>query len=99
MGLGAARLGDQGSGTCAGHEPPLAYTTRFTEGSDNVFIDGLAAVVVGDIGTATCGDDTVAKTGSPTVFVNGAPLHRINDVGANKGPYTVTTGSLDVLVG
>lgn len=99
MGQGIARVGDIGTGVCAGHEIPLPYTTTFTEGSENVQINGLPAVVVGDQGTATCGDNTTALVGSPTVFINGKPVHRIGDTGQNLGPYTTTIGSINVLAG
>ena len=99
MGQGITRVGDIGTGVCAGHEIPLPYTTTFTEGSADVQINGLPAVVVGNQGSATCGDPTTALVGSSTVLINGKPVHRVGDTGQNLGPYTATLGSTDVLAG
>lgn len=72
----ACRKGDMSAGHC--------YSPRAnTEGSPNVFINGIPAHREGDYWpTHCCGDschDGVLASGSPNVFVNGKELGRIAD--------------------
>jgi len=93
-----ARVGDIGVGVCPCHEPPLAYTTVFSEtgAATSVKTNGQSQVIIGTIGIASCGHPTTAETGSGTVNAEGSGVHRLGDTGSNCGGYTVTTSSDDV---
>ncbi len=95
-----ARLGD----TCTGHEcfPPRSST----EGSPNVFCNGLPVHRVGDgwaVHTCTHPEvphgshGGVLASGSSKVFVNGQPIGRIGD--AVSCGSSVATGSSNVFAG
>lgn len=88
MSQNAARLGD-----ATGHGGALV------SGSGNVFINGLAAGVVG-VSVAPCallhGAAPVA-CGSGTVFINGSPAARLGDVTGCGAP--IVSGSGDVFIG
>lgn len=87
------------SDTCTGDGcfPPR----QSTEGSGDVFVNGIAAHRQGDAWAEhSCGDSThdgVCTGGSGTVFVNGKPVARVGDdisCGA-----AVAVGSADVFAG
>jgi uncharacterized Zn-binding protein involved in type VI secretion len=93
----AARKGDQGIPHCSGYTIAL--------GSEDVFINGIAAARKGDNstphllpGSPSCPAHTAPiSRGSETVFVNGRPLARIGDPLA--GCTSVSQGSPDVFAG
>ncbi|WP_241086854.1 PAAR domain-containing protein [Candidatus Vondammii sp. HM_W22] len=90
------RLGDQ----CTGHG---CFPSReSTQGSPDVFVNGIAAHRQGDTrsahGCATCAPHGVALAqGSTTVFVNGLPIGRIGDP-VDCGS-SVMKGSSNIFVG
>ena len=93
----AARKGDQGIPHCSG------YTIAV--GSEDVFINGIAAARQGDNATAhqlpggrTCPTHAppIAQ-GSESVFVNGKALARLGD--PLSGCTSIAQGSPDVFVG
>lgn len=93
----AARKGDQGIPHCSG------YT--IDTGSEDVFINGIAAARQGDNATAhqlpggrTCPTHAppIAQ-GSESVFVNGKALARLGD--PLSGCTSIAQGSPDVFVG
>ena len=90
------RIGDIGIGVCPCHKSPVGYVTVFSTGASSVQTNNLTSCIVGSIGIASCGHPTVALTGSPNVFHENSAAHRIGDVGANCGPYTVVSGSPNV---
>ena len=92
------RVGDIGIGICPCHKSPKRYITTFSTGAPSVLTNNLVSCIVGTIGVSSCGHPTVAHTGSPDVFHENSPAHRINDTGANCGPYVVVTGSPDVFI-
>lgn len=94
---GFARIGDIGTGICPHHKTPQPYTTVFASGAETVFINDLGACYIGTIGMATCGHPTIAISGSEDVIVEGIGAHRMGDIGINFGPYTVISGSDDVI--
>lgn len=94
---GIARVGDVGVGVCYWHDEPQYYTTTFVSGAGTVMDNNLVSCVIGTIGHSTCGHNTIALSGSPDVFAENSAVHRIGDVGQNGGPYTVVSGSPDVL--
>lgn len=94
---GVARVGDIGIGVCPCHKVPTPYVTIFTTGASSVLADGSVVCIVGTVGIASCGHPTIATTGSPNVFAENSARHRIGDLGMNCGPYTVSTGSPDVI--
>lgn len=79
--------------------PPRATT----DGSNNVFVNGLPAHRVGDTWPVhTCpaipaSHDSVTVTGSSTVFANGRPLARVGD--SLDCGETIVTGSNNVYAG
>lgn len=90
------RKGDMGSG----HEswPPRPSTA----GSDDVFVNGIAAHRQGDAWAVHCNDVPICHagtlaTGSSSVFVNGKQLGRIGDP-VSCGS-TVVDGSTNVFAG
>ena len=93
----AARKGDQGIPHCSGYV--------IAAGSEDVFINGIAAARQGDNSTPhllpggpSCPAHTAPiSRGSETVFVNGQPLARIGDPLA--GCTAVAQGSEDVFAG
>ena len=93
----AARKGDQGIPHCSG------YTIAM--GSEDVFINGIAAARQGDNstphqlpGSPTCPVHAPSiSRGSESVFVNGTPLARVGDPLA--GCTSVAQGSPDVFAG
>lgn len=89
-----ARIGDM----CTGHGP---YAPRQSlTGSENVFVNGIAAHRVGDTWATHCSvscHDSALGTGSSTVFVNGIPLGRIGD--AILCGSSIATGSDNVFAG
>lgn len=95
MGKGIARLGDIGDGA-DGHNP-----RRNTQGSPDVFVNGIAVHRIGDFWpvhfSGESSHSSVLAEGSITVFANGKGIGRIGDsqnCGAN-----VAQGSLDVFAG
>jgi len=71
------------------------HRTNYTEGSDNVLVNGFGVVRIGD-GTA-CTDK--AKDGSPRVFANKKAIHRLGDPTTghdNFLPNFAATGSHNV---
>lgn len=94
---GVSRVGDIGVGICPCHITPVPYTTVFSTGANSVMTNNLATCIIGTIGIASCGHPTVAITGSPDTFAEGVGHHRIGDMGMNCGPYTVVSGSPDVI--
>ena len=90
----AARKGDRGIPHCSG------YTIAM--GSEDVFINGIAAARQGDNSTAhqlpgspTCPTHAPSiSRGSESVFVNGKPLARVGDT--LTGCTAVAQGSEDV---
>lgn len=96
MGQAVCRLGD----SCTGHGgfPPRVNV----EGSDNVFVNGIAAHRLGDAWivhcdpTPTCHGSTLGE-GSSSVYVNGLALGRIGD--AIVCGSTVAEGSDNVFAG
>ena len=91
------RVGDIGIGICYCHLIPTPYVTVFVTGANSVQTNNLTSCIIGTIGIASCGHPTIALSGSPDVFLENSASHRIGDVGANCGPYTVVSGSPDVL--
>lgn len=102
----ATRIGDGTAGICYVGLPccPHGRAGTNSEGSPNVFINGLAAHRVGDTGSCNCphGGTFQSMSGSSTVFVNGRPLTRISDatvcVNCGQGGSHVS-GSPNVFVG
>lgn len=88
-----SRVGDIGMGRCPAHKSTKSYTTIFTVGSPNVFVNGRPCAIVGTVGMASCGHPTIALTGASIGFVNGSPIHRVGDTGTNPGAYTTMVGS------
>jgi uncharacterized Zn-binding protein involved in type VI secretion len=91
----ATRQGD----TCTGHGafPPRAAT----EGSPNVYINGLPANRVGDAWAAHCNSSgchpSTTASGSSSVFINGKAAARIGDDIACGS--VVAKGSSSVFIG
>lgn len=94
-----ARIGDIGVGICPCHIFPVSYITTFVSGAVTGFTNGPNDAIVGTVGVSSCGHPTIAMTGSTTTLIEGMPAHRVGDMGANCGPYTVVTGSPNTIVG
>jgi len=94
---GVSRVGDIGVGVCPCHTTPQPYVTVFSTGANSVLSDNLATCIIGTIGIASCGHPTIALSGSGDVMCEGISVHRVGDVGANCGPYTVVSGAPDVI--
>ena len=94
---GIARVGDIGVGVCYWHKDPVPYTTVFITGAPTTMSNDIANAIIGTVGSASCGHGTVAISGSPDVTFEGIGAHRIGDMGQNGGPYTVVSGSPDVI--
>ena len=108
----AARLNDRVDGTTAGehtgHIPPHGpepFTGEISGAySPDVYINGIAAAVVGSITTERdecCGSSAGAvAVGSGTVKINGSPAARLGDALApHSGSGTITAGSGSVRIG
>lgn len=107
----AARLGDSERGRCSipivneHHHCPHRRGGVFNSGgSQNVFIEGVAAIRENDGGFCNCphGGTFRASEGSSTVFINGNPAVRIKDETTcnlcGRSGY-VTTGANTVFIG
>jgi len=90
------RIGDTGVGRCPHHLVPQNYVTVFSTGATDVTSNDSANCIIGTVGISTCGHPTVAITGSENSTADGQGLHRVDDVGANYGPYVAITGSDNV---
>ena len=97
----AGTAGSIGTGVCGSHQNPTPYTTILEEVTavPTVLINSKPAAVFGTTGISTCGHPTKALTGSLTVSIGGRRAHRVLDVGANFGPYTLVSGILNVIIG
>lgn len=110
----AARIGDSVAGTTAGEHSghtgshrhgALAFSGEICGGcSADVFINGAAAAMKGSETIefdSCCGSSGGSVgAGSATVFINGKPAARNGDaLNAHSGSGTVTSGSVDVLIG
>ena len=103
---GLGRITDISSvGACAHGCPACPHPAQgpATQGSPNVFANGLPVLRQGDIGVhaVCCGPNTwQATSGSGTVFINGMPAHRMGDQCQHCGGVgSLISGSPDVLVG
>lgn len=83
---------------CSGHN---GFSSRSAiTGSNDVFINGLAAHRVSDVWEVHCNvscHDSILSVGSSTVFVNGLSLGRISD--SIQCGSSVATGSSNVFAG
>ncbi len=91
------RVGDIGIGVCKCHKKAKKYTTVFISGADYTLDNNKVACTINTVGNSTCGHPTIAQTGSPNTYLQKLASHRINDVGANCGPYVVVSGSPDTI--
>lgn len=107
----AARLGDLVKGMTSGEHhghtdnphDPCELNGVISKGSNNVFINGKPASIVGNDVSETDCDGTgtgVLTKGSSTVFINGKPAVRMGDkTTPHDGTAEVITGSSNVFIG
>lgn len=100
MGLGAARIGDIGSGTCTGHDPPQAAQGPIITGAGAVLVNNLGIARIGDVvihtGTPHAG---ILISGSATVISEGLGTCRIGSVFSGTFSGTIINGSSNCFVG
>jgi len=101
MGIGAARVGDTGSGTCCGHPPIpcIAMQGQIVNGSGSALCNGLGMGLIGSIVIGDCGHTGVIISGSTTVITEGIGNAQIGSVFTGTFFGTIINGSDNVLVG
>lgn len=109
--IGVARKGDNIKGMTTGEHhghyvngipvhSPCELSGTISNGSNNVFINGQPAAIVGSSTNETdcCGPGSGSITsGSSNVFINGIPLARIGDnISPHNGNAKISSGSSNV---
>lgn len=103
----AARIGDSERGVemaCSFPHCPRPRRGKFTEGSDNVFINGIGALRVGDEGDCNGGHNgrITVVDGSSVVWINGRPAAHVRALTLCQMcsmPGSIVEGSSNVFIG